>query len=272
MGQSADRRGRVLRVDQREQIRRAYFIDGNSVRQIARERHHDRGTIRKALHDAGPARYTLGAPRARPVLGPFIGVIDHWLDDDKTRPPKQRHTAHRIYDRLVAEFGFGGGESSVRQYVREQRPSRREVFLPLDHDPGEAQVDWGEAKVYLDGRLTDVNLFCLRLCYSQRFWIIAFPRQSQEAFFAGHVASFEALGGVPSVITYDNLASAVKKVLGGPRREENQEFIAFRSHYLFASNYCRPGEGHEKGRSRTWSATPAATSSCRCLTSPPSKS
>ena len=107
MGQSADRRGRVLRVDQREQIRRAYFIEGKSVRQIARERHHDRGTIRTALRDASRPHYTLVAPRPRPVLGPFLAVIDHWLADDQARPPKQRHTAHRIYERLVAEFGVG---------------------------------------------------------------------------------------------------------------------------------------------------------------------
>lgn len=237
----------MLKVNQREQIRRAYFIGGQSLRQIAREQHHDRGTIRKALRDAGPPQYTLKQSRPRPVLGAFLALIEQWLDEDKARPPKQRHTAHRIYERLVAEYCFRGGESSVRQYVHEQRPSRREVFIPLDHDPSEAQVDWGEAKVYLDGKLTDVNLFCLRLCYSQRFCIIAYRRQSQEAFFAGHVAAFEMLGGVPRTITYDNLASAVKKVLGGPRREENQQFIAFRSHHLFGSNFCRPGEGHEKG-------------------------
>ena len=237
----------VLKVDQREQIRRAYFIEGKSVRQVARDGHHSRRTIRKALHDAGPPRYTLRTSRPRPVLDPFLVVIDHWLEDDKTRPPKQRHTAHRIYERLVAEFGFRGGESTVRQYVREQRPGNREVFIPLDHDPAEAQVDWGEAKVYMGDRLTDVNLFCLRLCYSQRFFVVAYPRQSREAFFAGHVASFEEIGGAPRAITYDNLSSAVKKVLGGTRREEQQEFVAFRSHHLFESNFCRPGEGHEKG-------------------------
>lgn len=247
MGQSGYRRARVLKVDQREQIRRAYFIDHKSVRQIAREQRHSRRTIRSALEDAGPGRYTLAVPRQRPVLGRFIGVIDQWLEDDKTSPPKQRHTAHRIYDRLVGEYGFAGGESSVRQYVREQRPRLQDVFIPLEYDPSEAQVDWGEAKVYLDGRLTDIHLFCLRLCYSQRFCIFAFPRQSQEAFFAGHVMAFAVLGGVPKVITYDNLASAVKKVLGGQSREENPAFIAFRSHYLFASKYCTPGEGHEKG-------------------------
>lgn len=237
----------MLRVDQREQIRRAYFIEGRSVRQIARDLHHSRRTIRKALHDAGPPRYTLRTERARPVLDSFRGLVDQWLEEDQARPVKQRHTAHRIYERLVGEYGFGGGESTVRQYVRQQRPSKREVFIPLDHDPAEAQADWGEAKVYLDGHLTDVNLFCLRLCYSQRFFIMAFPRQSREAFYEGHVAAFDEFGGAPRAITYDNLSTAVKKVLGGQRREEQQDFIAFRSHYLFESNYCRPGEGHEKG-------------------------
>ncbi len=120
-------------------------------------------------------------------------------------------------------------------------------MIPLDHDPGEAQVDWGEAHIYLDGRLTKVQMFCLRLCYSQRPFVMAFLRQSQEAFFGGHVAAFEELGGVPRMITYDNLTLAVKRVLTGSRREEQREFVAFRSHYLFESNFCRPREAHEKG-------------------------
>jgi transposase len=131
-------------VDQHEQIRRAYFIEGKSIRQIAREGRHDRRSVRKSLLNAGPPRYTLRVPRRRPVLGPFLAVIDRWLREDEDRPPKQRHTAHRIYDRLVSEFGYRGGESIVRQYVRECRP-RRQVMIPLDHAPGEAQVDWSAA-------------------------------------------------------------------------------------------------------------------------------
>jgi transposase len=233
-------------VDQRELIRRDYFIEGKSIRRIARERRHDRRTIRTALNDPGPPRYTLHGPRPRPVLGPFLAVIDHWLAEDLGRPAKQRHTAHRIYERLAAEMGFQGGESTIRQYVGERRP-RREVMIPLDYDPGEAQADWGEAQVYLGGRLAKVHLFCMRLCVSHRPFLAAFPRQSQEAFLAGHVAAFDELGGVPRRITYDNLALAVKRVLTGPRREEQRDFVAFRSYYLFESNFCRPGEAHEKG-------------------------
>src|SRR3989304_8493193 len=118
--QSSDRRSGVHTVDQREQIRRAYFIDGKSIRQIARERHHDRRTIRNALKDAGPPRYILQAPRPRPILDPVLAIIDRWLEEDEKRPPKQRHTARRIYERLASEFGFKGGEATVRQYVRER--------------------------------------------------------------------------------------------------------------------------------------------------------
>ena len=236
----------MIQVEEKEIIRRLYFIEGWSMRRIARERYHSRHTVRRALEDPGPPVYRRQAPRTRPVLGRFLGIIDRWLEEDRQRPPKQRHTARRIHARLTSEFGFRGGESSVRQYVREQRP-RPEVMIPLEHDPGEAQADWGEAHVYLDGRLTKVQMFCLRLCYSQRPFAMAFLRQSQEAFSAGHVAAFEELGGAPRRITYDNLSLAVKRVLTGPHREEQQGFVAFRSHYLFESNFCRPREAHEKG-------------------------
>ena len=236
----------MIQVEEKEIIRRLYFIEGWSMRRIARERHHSRHTVRRVLEDPGPPVYRRQAARPRPVLGRFLGIIDRWLEEDRQRPPKQRHTARRIHARLTSEFGFRGGESSVRQYVREQRP-RPEVMIPLEHDPGEAQADWGEAHVYLDGRLTKVQMFCLRLCYSQRPFAMAFLRQSQEAFSAGHVAAFEELGGAPRRITYDNLSLAVKRVLTGPHREEQQGFVAFRSHYLFESNFCRPREAHEKG-------------------------
>ncbi len=237
----------MIQVLEKETIRRLHFIDGWSIRRIARERGHSRHTVQRALQDSSPPVYRRLAARPRPVLDPVTAIIDRWLEEDQKRPSKQRHTARRIHERLAKEYGFTGGESTVRQYVREQRPRWQKVMIPLDHDPGEAQVDWGEAQVYLNGHLSKVQLFCLRLCYSQRPFVMAFPRQSQEAFFAGHVAAFTELGGTPRTITYDNLSLAVKKVLNGSRRQEQQQFVAFRSHYLFESNFCRPGEAHEKG-------------------------
>jgi transposase len=219
------------------------------MRRIARERRHSRHTVRRALEDPGPPVYRRRQPKPRPVLGPYAAVIDQWLVEDQQRPPKQRHTARRIYHRLVAEYGFRGGESTVRQYVRERRPNRPEVVIPLEHDPSEAQVDWGVAQVIMAGRQTSVRLFCFRLCYSQKSFIMAFPTERREAFFAGHVAAFSFIGGVPRRITYDNLPTAVQRILKGGKREERREFIAFRSHYLFESKFCRPGKegAHEKG-------------------------
>ena len=237
----------MIQVEEKEVIRRLHVLQGWSIRRIARERHHSRHTVRRALEDPGPPVYRRQVSRPRPVVGPFLSIIDRWLEEDQQRPPKQRHTARRIYDRLVAEYGFPGGESSIRQYVRERRPRWQEVMIPLDHDPGEAQADWGEGYFYLNNQLTKAHFLFLRMCYSQVPFVMGFPRESLEALYTGHVAAFQELGAVPRTITYDNLSAAVKRVLTGSRREEQQQFIAFRSHHLFESNFCRPGEGHEKG-------------------------
>ncbi len=240
----------MLKVDQREQIRRAYFIEGKSIRQIALEGHHHRRTVRHALRDASPPRYTRRQPRARPVLGPFVHLIDQWLAEDLTRPAKQRHTAHRIYQRLVEEHGFTGKEANLRQYVREHRPTPRpsRLFIPLTYQPGEdAQCDFGEAQVILAGRQVKVQLFCIRLCYSKVSFVMALPHQQQEAFFEGHQQAFGFFGGVPRHIWYDNLSQAVRPRLLGHRPQEQESFVAFRSHYLFESRFCTPAQAHEKG-------------------------
>ena len=239
----------MIDVDEKELIRRDYFVLGLSMRCIARERGHSRHTVRRALADPGPPVYRRREPKPRPAIGSYTGIIDHWLAEDQQRPAKQRHTARRIYHRLVAEYGFSGSESTVRRYVRERRPRRPEVFIPLEHDPAEAQVDWGTGQVILAGRQRAVQLFCFRLCYSQKPFVMAFPTERQEAFFAGHATAFGVIGGVPRRITYDNLPTAVQRVLTGGRREEQREFTAFRSHYLFESSFCRPGKegAHEKG-------------------------
>ncbi|MDP3063816.1 MAG: IS21 family transposase [Chloroflexota bacterium] len=235
-------------MDQVEQIRRAYFIDGKGIRQIAREGHHHRRAVRKSIRDAGPPRYTLSQPRARPVLDPFVAIIDRWLVEDERRPPKQRHTARRIYQRLMAEHGFHGGDSTVREYVRKRRPKQKSLFIPLAYEPGQdAQFDFGEALVMMKGCPLTVQLLVGRLCFSKAPFLMAFPNQQQEALFEGHKEAFALFGGVPHAIWYDQLSQAVKRALSGGRSEEQESFIAFRSHYLFQSRFCNPGEGHEKG-------------------------
>jgi transposase len=244
----------MLTVEQIEAIRRAYYHEQKSVRAIARELGHGRRVVREAIAGTHPQprRYRLTKRKARPVLDPVVAIIDAWLAADGTAPRKQRHTAKRIYDRLVAEHGFTGSETVVRGYVRAWKrahASDRPSFLPLAHAPGaEAQCDWGEALVRVAGVEQTVYLFCYRLSYSLKPFVCAFPTTRQECFLAGHVAAFAALGGVPRRVVYDNLSTAVRKVLQGRTRVEQETFVAFRGHYVYASHFCLPGrEGaHEK--------------------------
>lgn len=240
----------MIQVDERERIRRAYFLEGKSIRAIARELGHSRRTVKKAIESAVAGEYTLQEPRAAPVLGCWTSRIDELLAENERLPRKQRYTGHTIYQVLQKE-GYTGSESGVRRYIgrRRQERKKRAVYIPLEFDPGgDAQVDWAEAQAVIAGEQVTVHLFLLRLCYSRKLFVRAFPREKQEAFFEGHVLGFQHMAGIPHRISYDNLKTAVKRVLEGKNREEQVAFITFRSHYLFASRFCTPGQGHEKGR------------------------
>jgi transposase len=236
-------------VEDYEGIRRAYFVDKLSIRAIHRLLGYDRETIRKAIVQAAPTPYTLTRPRAAPVIGPYKQRIAELLAESKKQKRKQRYTAHRIFEILCRE-GYTGSEGAVHNYVsRERRKDEyKEKYIPLEFDPGQdAQVDWGEAEAILAGERVTVQLFILRLNYSKARFVMAFPFQKQEAFFEGHNQAFRFLGGVPRRLTYDNLKTAVYKILTGRNRQEQESFKRFRSYYLFESNYCNPAQGHEKG-------------------------
>jgi transposase len=236
-------------VDEKEAIRRLYFIRRHSIRGIARERHHSRKTVRKAVLDPSVPRYHLSAPKPCPVIDPFKGIIEAWLEQDRHSPRKQRHTAHRIYDRLVSEYGFSGSERAVRHHVSKLRIGLEELAIPLEFDPGaDAQCDWGEAQVYMGDKSITAQAFCMKLSYSGKPFVMAFPTQRQEAFFEGHDQAFNWFGGVPARISYDNLLTAVRKVLQGRNRQEQQAFIAFRSHYVFESRFATLATPREQGR------------------------
>lgn len=232
----------------KELIRKLVLVKGWSVRAVARELKVARQTIRKCVEDAEPPRYRLKDTRPAPVVTAVKAIIDEWLTQDEQRPPKQRHTARRIYVRLVEEYGFQGAESTIRRYVAMARGTRREVYIPLEFELGQrAFCDWGQAQVILDGHEVTVHLFCMRLAGSRDFFVVAFLLERQEAFFEGHRLAFEFWNGVPAVISYDNLATAVRKILAGRERLEQEAFSALRAHYLFDSHFCSPGKGNEKG-------------------------
>jgi transposase len=232
-----------------EFIRKKHFVDGWSVRKISRQVQVSRQSVRKALRSAEPPRYRLSAPRRCPVMDPFRAVIQAWLDADAAAPPKQRHTAQRIYDRLVAEHGFRGGAPTVRRFVRDLRGARPpEVFIPLAAGWGQqAQTDWGQAQVSITGQPAVAHLFCQRLRASGVPFVWAAPTEKLEAFLEGHARAFAWFGGVPAECVYDNPKTAVVKILAGPARAEHTVFASLRAHYLFDSLFCRPGEAHEKG-------------------------
>jgi transposase len=240
----------MIQVDDKEIIRRAYLIENKSQRQIARELHHSRHTIAAALADPSIGIYQLHEPRPAPVLEPYKPIIEQWLREDRMAPRKQHLTAHRIYTRLVEQHHFPGAEATLRRFVRMRRAELEpsEAFLLLTYAPGvDAQCDFGEAQVVLAGETVTAQFFCMRLCYSKNPFVWAFPHQRQEAFLEGQCRAFEFFEGTPHRVWYDNLKTAVLKILQGRKREEQQAFIAFRSHYLFESRFCTPGEGHEKG-------------------------
>jgi len=239
----------VLDVTDKELIRRLHRRQGWSERRIAQELGIARQTVHKYLQEGSdPPRYRLAQPRRKPVLDPVLPLLAQWLDDDEQQPPKQRRTAHRMWRQRQEEHGFQGGDPTIRYAVRQLKATRQPVFIPLAFAPGErAEVDWGTAQVVLGGKIATVHLFCARLRYSGMPFVMAFPHEQQEAFFAGHRWAFDFWGGVPQTVVYDNLATAVRRVLTGHAREEQDAFVSLRMHYCYEAIFCNPASGHEKG-------------------------
>ena len=233
------------------EIRRRVLVDGLSKRAACREYQIHWDTLTKILTHPEPPPFRRTAPRPRPKLGPFLPVIHQILEDDRKAPKKQRHTANRIFQRLRTEYGYTGGKTVVKAAVAAWKARSAETFVPLAHPPGEAQVDFGEAEITLDGRPTKVALFVMTLPYSDALFVRAFPRECTEAFLEGHVRAFEFFGGVPRRISYDNLKIAVTKVTGGRGRAVTREFQRLKSHHLFEAHFCRVRRPNEKGHVET---------------------
>ena len=204
-------------------------------------------TLKKILAHDEPPGYRQSQPREKRKLAPFLPIIQQILENDRQAPKKQRHTAKRIFQRLRDEHAFRGGETVVKDAVRAWNQSHQEVFLPLSHPPGEAQVDFGEATIRLAGQETKVALFVMTLPYSGAIFIQAFPRECTETFLEGHRRAFEFFGGVPWRISYDNSAIAVIEVFKGRERKLTREFLRLQSHYLFQEHFCLVRRANEKG-------------------------
>src|SRR4249919_48192 len=230
------------------QVRYAVQIDGLSRREAARRFGIDPRTVSKMLAFSVPPGYRRSRPAARPKLDPFIGIIDRILTEDEGRPRKQRHTSKRIFERLRDEHGYSGGITIVKDYVLSRRLRHREVFVPLRHDPGHAQVDFGEALAEIGGVEGKIHFFAMDLPHSDTCFVQAYPAETSEGFCDGHNGAFAFFGAVPQSILYDNTKLAVARILGDGVRQRTRVFSELQSHYVFADRFGRPGKGNDKGK------------------------
>jgi transposase len=242
----------LLTMDQYEFVRTAHRNYGKNISELARMTGHPRNTVKKAIRGE-PWGYKERKQQSFPALGSYLPVITEWLKKDKEQPKKQRHTARRIYNRLRVEHGYTGGESTVRRYVRMARlelgldPSTQ-AFIPCEPDAGrEAEVDWGTTTAVLAEETVRLKFFCMRSKYSGKHFVRLYPCERQQAFFDAHIKAFQFFGGVFPVLIYDNLTTAVHKILQGRGRIEQDGFRKFKAFHNFEARFCNPASGHEKG-------------------------
>ena len=235
-----------------EEIRREYEFGVGTIAGVASKLKVHRRMVREAIGSALP-RPRKKAERPRWKIAAVAAFIDGILQEDRKAPRKQRHTAHRIWERIRAEMPECQiCERTVRQYVQGRKVAlglvTHETFVPQTYEWGvEAQVDWYEAYADLSGERTKLQVFSMRSMASGAAFHCAYLHSTQQAFLEAHELAFAYFCGVFRKLRYDNLTSAVKKILRGYRREETARFIAFRSHWRFASEFCTPAHAHEKG-------------------------
>ena len=229
-------------------VRYAVYIEGLSRREAARRFGIDPRTVAKMMKFSATPGYVRAKAPAKPKLDPFIPVIDRILLEDKSRPRKQQHTAKRIFERLRDEYSFAGGLTIVKDYVAGSRLQAQEMFVPLEHPPGHAQVDFGEGIGIIGGVERKIHFFAFDLPHSDACFVVGYPAETTEAFCDGHVRAFSFFGGVPQSILYDNTKIAVARILGDGRRRRTRVFAELQSHYLFQDRFGRPGKGNDKGK------------------------
>ena len=235
-----------MNIEQWARVRRKVLVDGRSKRSVMSEEGLHWETLQKMLSQSQPPGYRRAKKRGRKI-DDHVEWIRGVMDADKEVPRKQRHSAKRIFDRVKAERGYEGGYTVVKEIVAEIKAMKREVFVPLSHRPGEAQVDFGHALVNVNGTLKKCPFFVMSLPYSDAFHVQVFERECTESFWEGHVRAFRFFGAVPTRISYDNSRVAVARMLGGRNRKLTDGFLQLQSHYLFEEHFCLAARGNEKG-------------------------
>jgi len=235
-------------------LRNLYYDEGKNITQISKETGRDRKTVRLCLEkeDWNEIQPKFLAGAEFPKLDPFKTDIDAWLTEDKKAKRKQRHTARRVYERLREKYteGFSCSYRTVAGYVSKRKKEifgQRAGYLPLEHIPGEAQGDFGDAQYYENGQLYSGKYLNLSFPYSNQGYFQLFKGENQECLFEGLISIFEHIGGVPSRIWFDNTRTIVTKILKDGGRTLTDDFLRFCEHYRFEAVFCNVEAGHEKG-------------------------
>lgn len=234
-----------------ESIRKLFIQEQLSQRAIAKKLGISRNTVRKYVDgNCVPwERKSYKSNGGKLITPDVISFINECFESDVSHDHrKQKHTAKRIYDRLVSEHNFKGSYTTIRRVVRDLRDKCSEPFIPLEFDPGEAaQVDFGSAYIYINNDQVKIKYFCARLCYSAKFFVKAYFAEKEECFLDGLSSSFEFFGGVPKSIIFDNAKVAVKDGYGAYVTKLTDGYSALKSHYAFNAHFCNPSSGNEKG-------------------------
>jgi len=242
----------MLVVETIGRIRRAYFVKGKAIKEIARDVKVSRNTVRKVIRSEATEFSYDRRVQPMPKLGPWRDALDRMLEANEAKGRRERLTLRRIFEDLEA-LGYDGGYDAVRRYARTWRRRRSaalaEAYIPLTFAPGEAyQFDWSHEYVVLAGVTTKVKVAHMRLCHSRMFFVRAYPRESQEMVFDAHDRAFRFFAGACRRGIYDNMKTAVEAVFTGKDRLYNRRFLQMCGHYLVEPTACTPAAGWEKGQ------------------------
>jgi transposase len=242
----------MLIVETIAKIRRLHFVDGLGIKTISRKLGVSRNTVRKVVRSNATEHVYTRTTQPQPQLGEYVAQMEALLEESSEQPRKQRLTARRLFELLQSE-GYQGSYDSVQRFTKKWKARQGKAisgaFIPLSFSPGDAyQFDWSHELVILGGVVQSVKVAHFRLSHSRQPFIAAYPRESSEMVFDAHNRAFAFFGGVCRRGIYDNMSTAVTKVLSGKERIFNRRFLQLCSHYLVEPVACTPGSGWEKGQ------------------------
>jgi transposase len=242
----------MLTVETIGRIRRAHFIKGKTIKEIARDLKVSRNTVRRVLRSGATSFEYERDVQPRPKLGRWTEELDALLSGNAAKPAREQLTLIRIFEELRGR-GYDGGYDAVRRYARRWSKQHGEAtaaaYVPLSFAPGEAyQFDWSHEVVLLSGVTVIVKVAHVRLCHSRMLFVRAYPRETQEMVFDAHDRAFALFKGTCGRGIYDNMKTAVETIFVGKGRLYNRRFLQMCSHYLIDPVACTPASGWEKGQ------------------------